>query len=77
MEPAFLLLDEPTSAMDVAAESATMAHLHSLSGLCGVIAVTHSVEVITSSNRVLLLAHRTLAEVPGVLDREAVRRMVE
>jgi hypothetical protein len=65
MEPAFLLLDEPTSAMDVAAESATMAHLHSLVRVVRRHRRDHSVEVITSSNRVLLLAHRTLAEVPG------------
>ena len=76
LAPAFLLLDEPTSAMDVATESATLEHLRALSQGCGVIMVTHSVELISGSDRVLLLGDGTLTEVSDPLDRAAVRRLV-
>ena len=76
LEPDFLLLDEPTSAMDVATESATLATLRHLSDRCGIIMVTHSVEAINSSDRVLLLADGRLTETAPPLDRETVRRLV-
>jgi len=75
--PEFLLLDEPTSAMDVASEELTLEYLRGLSAQMGVVMVSHSVEVIGSADRVLLLAEGKLSEVTGPLDRQAIKRLVE
>ncbi len=75
--PDFLLLDEPTSAMDIASEEKSLEYLRSLSDHMGVIMVSHSVEVIGTADRVLLLADGKLSEVSGPLNRESIKRMVE
>jgi len=77
LEPEYLLLDEPTSAMDVSSEEISLAYLRNLSHKMGIIAVSHSVELISTADRALLLADGTLAEISEELDRDAIRRMVE
>lgn len=77
LEPDYLLLDEPTSAMDVSSEEMTLAYLRELSQQMGIIAVSHSVELISTADRTLLLADGGITEITEELDRDAVRRMVE
>jgi ABC-type transport system involved in cytochrome bd biosynthesis fused ATPase/permease subunit len=77
LHPRFLLLDEPTSAMDLATEEKTLNRLGELKSELGVIAVTHSAEVIAAADRVLLLANGALTEITEKLDRESIKRMVE
>ena len=77
LEPDFLLLDEPTSAMDVSSEEIALAYLGDRSKEMGVIAVTHSVEFISRADRALLLAEGALREITGDLDRASIRGMVQ
>lgn len=77
LEPDFLLLDEPTSAMDVSSEEISLTYLRKVAQRTGVVAVSHSVELITTADQALLLADKTLAEISGAMDRESIREMVE
>ncbi len=77
LQPRFLLLDEPTSAMDLASEEKALLYLQELSAQLGIVAVSHSVAVIEAAQRVLLLANGTLTEITENLDRVGIKRMVE
>ena len=77
LEPEFLLLDEPTSAMDVSSEEIFLAYLRNLAWQPGIIIVSHSIQLISTADRVLLLADQTLAETTGELDQATIRRLVE
>jgi ATP-binding cassette subfamily C protein LapB len=64
-DPAMLLLDEPTAALDNAAEARLIAELRDLPASCGMVVATHRMQVLSLVDRVIWLdGGRVVADGP-------------
>ena len=77
LNPEFLLLDEPSSALDLGAEGQLIALMKKISTDVGVIAVSHSARVIASADVPLLMQSGQLMDVPVPLSMNDIIRMVD
>lgn len=66
-EPGLLFLDEASSALDEATETAIMEELRDLADEVTIVAITHRRAVITASDNVLAVSAPVMATGPGLL----------
>lgn len=77
MQPDFLLLDEPSSALDMGAEGQIIDLLKQISECIGVIVVSHSARVIASADMPLLMQDGKLSDVKSGMTMDEIYQMVE
>jgi ABC-type bacteriocin/lantibiotic exporter with double-glycine peptidase domain len=77
IEPKFLLLDEPSSALDMGSESQLIDILKNISNKIGVICVSHSAKIILNADIKLLMENTQLIQKDEELNYDKIYKMVE
>lgn len=72
LKPDFLLLDEPSSALDIVSEGQLIMMLQQIAKSIGVIVVSHSARIIQSADIALLLENKRLNQVVEELTLERI-----
>jgi putative ABC transport system ATP-binding protein len=76
IRPEFILLDEPTSALDVYTEDNFITFLNGIKNEFGVIVVSHSVDMIISSDIKLFFDKCNINRIEEDIDTENIRKLI-
>lgn len=77
LKPDFILLDEPTASLDMVTSEQVTELARTLSGSMGVIAVSHSIEMILAADEKVLIAGNRFAGVYADISADAVMQAVK
>ncbi|MFN6991422.1 MAG: ATP-binding cassette domain-containing protein, partial [Fervidobacterium sp.] len=77
IQPEFILLDEPSSALDIHTEELLIKLLHEIKVEIGVIVVSHSTNFIVNSDKKLLLSDKKINFLDYEVNEDLIKKIIE
>lgn len=77
IQPDFILLDEPSSALDIHTEQLLIKLLHDIKSKIGVIVVSHSTNFIVNSDKKLLLSDKKINFLDYEINEDIIKKIIE